>query len=234
MIVGRWRSIRSKSSSGRRALREDDPGRADAEGEERRRVARVAEEELRHGQHDVVLGRSRRTSTAKLSYEISGSCIRWHGGLRRAGRARRELPERRVVLRRCRPRSSASEAAAAASSKDVSPRPRLGADDEDRGRGREPAHRLAHVRERRLVDDHDPGPRVAEVVGVVLGREERVRLGDDRPDLERGVPARDELGAVGEREQDAVLRPTPRSSSTLPARFWQRGAAPRTRRVASP
>ena len=39
----------------RRALREDDPRAADAERVERGQVARVAEEELRHGQHDVVL-----------------------------------------------------------------------------------------------------------------------------------------------------------------------------------
>ena len=38
-----------------RALREDDPRGADAERVERRQVARVAEEELRDGQDDVVL-----------------------------------------------------------------------------------------------------------------------------------------------------------------------------------
>ena len=37
-----------------RALREDDSGAAHAEREERRQVARIPEEELRHGQDYVV------------------------------------------------------------------------------------------------------------------------------------------------------------------------------------
>ena len=40
---------------GRRAVAEDDAGGTDAEREQRRGVARVAEEQLRHGKDDVML-----------------------------------------------------------------------------------------------------------------------------------------------------------------------------------
>ena len=54
-IVGRWRAIELEDPLRRRALGEDDPGGADAERVQRGQVARVAEEQLRHRQHDVVL-----------------------------------------------------------------------------------------------------------------------------------------------------------------------------------
>ena len=58
----------------RRALGENTPGRAHAEGEQRRGVARVAEEELRDWQHDVVRAGSRARRARSSRSEMSGSC----------------------------------------------------------------------------------------------------------------------------------------------------------------
>ena len=83
---------------GRRALGEDDPSGADAERVQRRQVARVAEEQLRHRQHDVVLADVEHAARVVLeAAQRRLSAV--HAGLGHAGRAGRELPDRDVVGR---------------------------------------------------------------------------------------------------------------------------------------
>jgi hypothetical protein len=172
---------------------EHDPRGADREGEERREVARVAEEELRHGQDDVVLADAENALRVPLAAE-DGAVRRMDGRLWLTCAPGRELPDRDVVLGG---RSGVELVGHL-------PQPLL-IDDQHLA---QPAARLRHLADRpfrRLVDDHDAGTRVVEVVRVVLRLEEGVGLGRDRSDLLRPVPECDELDRVGEHEQDALL-----------------------------
>src|SRR4029079_18449136 len=90
-----------KDPLGRRALGEDDPRAADAEGVERGQVARVAEKELRDRQHDVVLADPEHALRVPSAAE-DGAVHRVDGALGLARRPRRELPEGDVALRRRR------------------------------------------------------------------------------------------------------------------------------------
>ena len=163
-----------------------------------RRVSRVTEEELRHGEHHVVLA---------VADDVPGEALKrdervvseMTDRLRRARAAGRELPERDVVLARLdrvelvgRTRDRLVEGPA---------------DDEDVRREAQPLPGLADARMRRLVDHDDARARVAQVVRIVLWQKERVDLGDDAADLQRREPGGDELRPVGEREQHPILRP---------------------------
>ena len=78
---------------GRRAVGEHDPGRADAEREQRRHVAGVAEEQLRDRQHDVIGLHVEHPARVRLEAEQR----RRHpvdARFRPAGAAGRELPDR--------------------------------------------------------------------------------------------------------------------------------------------
>ena len=75
-----------------------------------------------------------------------------------------------------------------------------------------PAHRLAHVRERGRVDDDHPRPRVVDGSSVVLGREERVGLGDDGADLE--APHTSTRRTRGRRRARAARGPPCRTPSS--------------------
>jgi hypothetical protein len=107
--------------------------------------------------------------------------------------------------------SSASGASATSASKLASPSRSSSGGHADRPAaraataGRQLGARLAHAVERARVGHHHAGPRVVEVVGEVLDRQEGVDLGGDRADLLRGVPGGHELDPVGEREQHALL-----------------------------
>ena len=175
-----------------RALREDDPGGADAERVERGQVARVAEEELRHRQDDVVLADSEhalRVPVVAQHRAVHGM----DGALRLAGAARRELPERDVVLRRRRGLELVRYFPEA--------RMELLAHDEYVPFARDLPDRSL----RGLVRHHDLRVGVLEVVGVVLRLEERVRLGGDGSDLLGSVPERDEVHGIAEDEEHPVL-----------------------------
>ena len=189
----------------RRALGEDDPGAADAERVERGQVARVAEEELRHRQHDVVLAdpeHALRVPVVAQHRAVHGM----DGALRLAGAPGRELPERDVVLRRRRRLELVG----------ASPRAARGTSSSTTRTCRSPATSriAASVVSSR---DHDLRVGVLEVVGVVLRLEERVRLGGDRSDLLRAVPERDELDGVAEDEEHAVLGADAELAEQVPA-----------------
>ena len=177
----------------RRALGEDDACGADAERVERGQVARVAEEELRHRQHDVVLADAEHAARVPLVAEhraVHGM----DGALRLPRAAGRELPERDVVLRRRRRLELVGLGG--------EPIPECVVDDQDVPPAGDRLDRAAG----RLVGHDDPCVRVLEVVRVVLRLEERVRLGGDGADLLRAVPERDELDGVAESEQHPLLR----------------------------
>src|SRR5215203_865202 len=189
-----------EDSLGRGALREDDPGGADPEREQRDKVSRVPEEELGDGEDDVV--RPEIEDAARVPLEAEHRAV---GGvdrsLRLPRRPCRELPERDVVFgRRSRLelRGGAREP--------VGKRP---VHDEDLSEPAASFGRLPDRRLGRLVGDDDAGARVVEVVGVVLRLEKGVRLGGDRPDLLRAIPECDELDGVGEHEQHAFLGSDP-------------------------
>ena len=135
------------------------------------------------------------------------------GGLRLAGAAGRELPERDVVVRGRR----RLELVRTASLRSSLPRNVLVARPEPVARPRpRRIARLACVSSATTT----AASRVVEVVGVVLRLEERVRLGGDRADLLRAVPERDELDGVAERRAGrAPPARTPSSRSTLPQRL---------------
>ena len=197
----------------RRALREDDPRAADAERVERGQVARVPEEEFRHGQHDVVLADPKHIACVPLVAE-DGTVHGMDGALRPAGAARSELPERDVVLRGRRRLELVRKL--------LEPRPKLIVDDQDFPLAGDLADRVLG----RLVRDHDGCIGVLEVVRVVLRLEERVGLGRDCADLLRSVPERDEVRPS--RRGRGGLDPgrcTPSSRSRLPYRFTSRASS---------
>ena len=130
----------------RRALGEDDARAADAERVQRGQVARVAEEELRHRQDDVVLADSEHAPRVPVEAEhraVHGM----DGALRLPRAAGRELPDRDVVLRRRR-RSSSSDASRRAARTELLARRRAPA----ARRRPAPARSLACV----VVGDDDP------------------------------------------------------------------------------
>ncbi len=57
------------------------------------------------------------------------------------------------------------------------------------------------------IDHHDHSTRVFEVIRVVLGLQKRIYLGGHGTDLLHGVPGRDELDRVGQREEDPLAGP---------------------------
>jgi hypothetical protein len=120
------------------------------------------------------------------------------GGLRLSGAPRRELPDRDVVLRGRR----RLELVGSSGDELVE----VVADHEDISEVGASGGCLAHAIDRGRVRDDDARTRVVEVVGVVLGLQERVRLGRDRADLLGAVPERDELDRVAEDQEDALLR----------------------------
>src|SRR5262245_47033466 len=115
------------------------------------------------------------------------------GSLRLARAARRELPERDVVLRRRRSLEVVRHVGEPLSEGLV--------DDEDLPFSRYLADRSL----RRRVGDHNRRIRVLEVVGVILRLEKRVRLGRDRADLLCPVPEGDEVHGVAQDKKGSVL-----------------------------
>ena len=173
---------------GGRALREDDPGGADGEREERGEIAGVAEEELRHREDHVVLAEAEDVLRVPLAAEDAVRGM--DGRLRLPGRARRELPDRDVVLGGWRRISSSGMPS------------------------RKPSRATTHLSRPcdladrplgLLVHDHDPRAR------VVPGSTRSPSAGGTctprpyRADLLRAVPERDELDRVVEHKQDALL-----------------------------
>ena len=193
---------------GCRALGEDDAGCADTERIERGKVTRVTEEQLRHGQHQVVLTDVEHPAGVPVEAQqraVGGV----HARLGFTGAARRELPDGDVVACRRRRlqgfRGLADEGVEAplAGAEIV----RRDADDEQVARVGAPGRRLSHRLERDAVHDDDLGFGVVQVVGVVLGLQIRVDLGGHRTDLLRRIPRGHEIHAVAQRQQHAVLPP---------------------------
>ena len=201
----------------RRPLGEDDPGAADAERKERGQVARVAEEELRHGQHDVVLGQAEHAECVPL--EAEERVVRgMHRRLRRAGAPGRELPEGDVVLVVGAGSSSSGACSSSASKQHSSTTSAVAAQPGDLARVRRSCRACS-------VHDHDARARVVEVVRVVLRLEERVHLGDDGADLQRAEPGRDEARPSERASRTRSSGRTPSSRRTWPLPVRERASS---------
>ena len=182
---------------GRGALGEDDPGGADAEREERGEVARVAEEELRHGEHDVVVPEVEHAARVPVEAE--------HRAVRGVDAAF-GCPVQPVVNFQI---AMSSFVVGAGSRSGEAPASRSSNEPPTTSSSR--SQRLPPAASRIAASvvssaTTTPGPRVVEVVGVVLRREEGVRLGGDRADLLRAVPEGDELDGVAEHRAARVPR----------------------------
>ena len=198
---------------GRRALGEDDPGGTDAERVERGQVARVPEEELRHGEDDVVL--------ADIEHAARVPLVAEHRAVHGMDGALR-LPRADPVVNF---QSAMSSFVVGAGSSSSVRRARAGRVN-DSSTTRISLSQLLPSAASRIAASvvssatTTPASRVVEVVGVVLRLEKRVRLGGDRADLLRAVPERDE--ARRSRRARAARGPralTPSSCRTLPQRF---------------
>src|SRR5207245_563382 len=85
-----------KQGLGGALLRKQGARRADREREEEIRTGRVAEEQLRHGEGDVALGQTEDALPVALG-SIREGAVTLHHGLRLAGRAAGEQPDRGIV-----------------------------------------------------------------------------------------------------------------------------------------
>src|SRR5262245_32555667 len=193
-------------------LREEAGARPDGEGEHQVRAGGVAEEELRDGDRDVRLPHPEDPLGVGLDVEGEVAVV-VHCRLRAPRASGREEPAREVVAsgrlvlgrappppRRRLPREG--------------PRARARGDpaggrrrpyDEGRAQVAGSRQRLRELPPRGGVDRGDLRAGVVEVVGEVLGGDERVHHREDGARLERAEPGGGELGEVGQDVEDPVL-----------------------------